>query len=326
MPNRIRKIEADWQQLYEVQKLTAKELASQFHTTPQIIRRHLAEAGIENIRGRGGRNEAWAFSHRHEAAIRELHEAGLPGLQIARKLGLTYHSVYWRMCQMGLPRPHPSAPVNHAFFDVIDSEEKAYWLGFLLADGSTHKIGNKNRAVRLELAARDGDHVRKFQTAVGSKSPVSENKRKHPSVSLAFTSERIGTILAAAKTEMTLPANVPGDLLRHWLRGYWDGDGHICAQGAVLCGPEQRLHAIADHIRSVLKIEPNTIKPYVNSPTTYRLAYQRRHLVLLVVSYLYEGASVELQRKAQVASDLLDGQRMQGAFNFTAPRQRQQGP
>ena len=33
--------------------------------------------------------------------------------------------------------------VNEFFFDEIDSEEKAYWLGFIYADGYVNTNGNK---------------------------------------------------------------------------------------------------------------------------------------------------------------------------------------
>lgn len=42
-------------------------------------------------------------------------------------------------------------------FDVIDTEEKAYWLGFMYADGY---IASKGNVVGLNLSLKDIDHLK----------------------------------------------------------------------------------------------------------------------------------------------------------------------
>ena len=45
-------------------------------------------------------------------------------------------------------------------FENIDNEEKAYWLGFLDADGS---VGSKEDKIELGLAEKDLAHIEKFR-------------------------------------------------------------------------------------------------------------------------------------------------------------------
>ena len=45
-------------------------------------------------------------------------------------------------------------------FDTIDSEEKAYWLGFLMADGYVRSDSN---VIGIELSYVDIDHMKKFK-------------------------------------------------------------------------------------------------------------------------------------------------------------------
>lgn len=45
-------------------------------------------------------------------------------------------------------------------FEKIDTEEKAYWLGFLFADGY---VGTNDNSVGLGLAIKDIEHVKKFK-------------------------------------------------------------------------------------------------------------------------------------------------------------------
>lgn len=55
---------------------------------------------------------------------------------------------------------------NH-FFDVIDSEIKAYWLGFIAADGNIHE-----GALQVVLSSKDHDHLIKLKEALRSTHPI----------------------------------------------------------------------------------------------------------------------------------------------------------
>lgn len=53
---------------------------------------------------------------------------------------------------------------NESYFEVIDTEDKAYWLGFLYADGNIyyHKDKNGDRKggkVELSLKSDDFNHL-----------------------------------------------------------------------------------------------------------------------------------------------------------------------
>lgn len=50
---------------------------------------------------------------------------------------------------------------NEHIFDSIDTEEKAYWLGFIFADGY---ISSRDNAFELSLKAEDKEHLDKFNT------------------------------------------------------------------------------------------------------------------------------------------------------------------
>ena len=62
---------------------------------------------------------------------------------------------------------HPTC--NEDFFETIDTEEKAYWLGFLFGDGwiSTN-IKHSSDLVGLALRVEDEGHIVKFQKAINS--------------------------------------------------------------------------------------------------------------------------------------------------------------
>ncbi len=61
--------------------------------------------------------------------------------------------------------------LNESFFEIIDSEEKAYWLGFLMADGSVRagqsQDGTGHWNIRLSLATADKERIERFIEAIG---------------------------------------------------------------------------------------------------------------------------------------------------------------
>lgn len=66
----------------------------------------------------------------------------------------------------------PSNIKNERIFETIDTKEKAYWLGFLYADGF---IGKNKRFLRLNLSVKDEEQLDRFIDFVGG---TKEDKRK----------------------------------------------------------------------------------------------------------------------------------------------------
>lgn len=128
--------------------------------------------------------------------------------------------------------------INKYFFDIIDTEEKAYWLGFLYADGNVRYKGDgKNRRsnmMQICLAPVDTHHVEALRKALGSTHPI-VNDRSGPRLIvcnqyLAWALEDLGMMPRKSLT-LTFPSlsQVPLKFVRHFIRGYFDGDGCITA-------------------------------------------------------------------------------------------------
>ncbi|KKN22645.1 hypothetical protein LCGC14_0913070, partial [marine sediment metagenome] len=149
---------------------------------------------------------------------------------------------------------------NQHYFKLIDTVEKAYWFGFLVADGS---IDHKRRTVRFELSSKDRDRVEQFALAVGlDLGRVKDRKRfyynskgKLTSIELSyvqFGSKRMveeleeGGITGSHDVEGDVPDFVlkavtsakqsgikgslsdssEGKIAAAFLLGFFDGDGH----------------------------------------------------------------------------------------------------
>ena len=92
----------------------------------------------------------------------ELFDSGINRSDIARKLQLDMHAVGKWLREAGKEYSKTNkASINSNTFNIIDSEEKAYWLGFLYADGYVSKI----REFELSLSLKDLNHLEKFKKA-----------------------------------------------------------------------------------------------------------------------------------------------------------------
>lgn len=125
--------------------------------------------------------------------------------------------------------------LNKRFFDNIDDEEKAYFLGFLYADGYNNE---KKGTIELSLHKKDKDVLNSFKEALETNKPINSYndtrvKRGSSRVILQLTSDHMSKALARlgcvqAKTKIIrFPFFIRKDLIRHFIRGFFDGDGSV---------------------------------------------------------------------------------------------------
>lgn len=68
-------------------------------------------------------------------------------------------------------------PFKENFFENIDSEEKAYFLGFLMADGNVYVRKQSQPCIRLEISVKDLEILERFKMAIESKNSICFDKR-----------------------------------------------------------------------------------------------------------------------------------------------------
>jgi len=118
---------------------------------------------------------------------------------------------------------------NENFFETIDSEEKAYWLGFIAADGN---LSSKRPLFRLTLAEKDLNHIIKLKMCLNSKKTPFKIKNtssyRITHYSKKMYNDLVNKGITPRKSLTLLPSrDISEDLIRHWVRGYFDGDGSV---------------------------------------------------------------------------------------------------
>lgn len=126
---------------------------------------------------------------------------------------------------------------NYRYFQNIDSEEKAYWLGFIMADGCIFETWkgtrpNPSRGLKITLSNIDINHLYKFRDCIHSTHPIQVYRTRSKSEycritildsDLYYDLIRLGAI--PNKTFKVQFPNIDKELYPHYIRGLWDGDG-----------------------------------------------------------------------------------------------------
>ena len=128
---------------------------------------------------------------------------------------------------------------NFDYFEKIDTAEKAYWLGFIYADGYITK--NKySKIFGIKLKKTDKQHILTFQKNIKSNHKIEEGITNNnfgtcEFVRLAIVSEKLVNdltnkgVLFNKSLTLQFPTyeQVPKKFIFDFIRGYFDGDGSI---------------------------------------------------------------------------------------------------
>ena len=211
---------------------------------------------------------------------------------------------------------HRRYDLDDGFFDSIDTPAKAYWLGFITADGCIRTDHGKN-VVQVKLMASDAGHLEKLKAAVDVQRPLKYAPRSGiagPTAVLQVTSPPMVAALATLgitpRKSMTVqPWIGPADLMPHYWRGLFDGDGCISRETArnkwalTLCGSLPCVEAFAGWARDA---SGACSTPYSHSNIWYwKVSGLARPQALARALYANADRSVVLDRKLARALELL---------------------
>lgn len=230
---------------------------------------------------------------------------------VLRKAGVEVLSLQ-QLKQLEFPR-------NSNFFETIDTPAKAYWLGFLYADGYI----SKENTIRINLKKDDEQHLNKFMQAI----EYTNGKIKYSTKTVddkAYYQAYVGIRDSKMKKDLadkgcvnnksliiTFPYDkMPTSLYSHFIRGYFDGDG--CLTWSISGKAKSRNYKINfTGTESML----NSIKEILGK-SNLALEYKKNYYVLNIngnkqlkniLAYIYQDATedIYLTRKKQKYDEFL---------------------
>lgn len=191
---------------------------------------------------------------------------------------------------------------NITFFDKIDTEEKAYVLGFFLADGW---ITSDGKNVGFAVRDIDIDVLQKIQTVIRHTGKLrkylngSNNKMVELRVGSKYLVKALTALGISVNKSFTadIPKNMPSNLIPSLLRGLFDGDGSFSGGVPILATCSLPLkESIENYCNTVYGENPSDYSQLREDGTTaYRLGFKKDLTPLL--DDMYKNHSIGMSRK-----------------------------
>lgn len=271
--------------------------------------------------------------------LKDYFKSSLGAIQIGKKYGLGSQALYLILRaynldgkkQSGSP---PKYHVNKDFFKKIDTKEKAYILGLLYADGNVHGKG-----ITLCLQERDR-HILKSISKIldfnGKLHFLPKRKKHHQNQYRLFLYNqdiandliKLGCVPAKSLIlKFPTPKQVSNKFIRHFIRGYFDGDGCIYVNFKNFYKRTRyntslkatiSMVSTFSFLRKLKKVCKNklginfsltrkikTDKRYPNNKITSEIVLTRRESVVKFCEWIYKDSDLFLARKHKKYKDFV---------------------
>lgn len=191
-------------------------------------------------------------------------------------------------------------------FKKIDTEEKAYWLGFLDADGCIHNGKNYDYGIELGLQEQDYNHLVKFKDFIGKDNKICYrekiNSYRYQFKNKTMNQDLINLGCIPHKSLILKFPNedqVPDNLLIPFIRGYFDGDGSFWFKNKIgmnILSSKDFLNGLKNRIKLFKDCSLYPVH-YENLNGAYRIQTGDKEKIDFFLDLIYKDANIYLDRK-----------------------------
>lgn len=199
--------------------------------------------------------------------------------------------------------------VDSHFFDEIKTEHQAYWLGFMLADGFVNE-----RCIMFCFQRRDIDSIEQFRSDLKSNHPITYNKDGNPLLAVVSKTLCKALIDKGFHNRKSwgididkIISYVPNNLINHFIRGMFDGDGCIkYYKYDYVKSPQYHfgytgLLNVCTFIKNSLNL---TRRPILENNQTYTIITRDPVKINYIYDYLYNNATIYMSRKKLIFEEI----------------------
>lgn len=207
--------------------------------------------------------------------------------------------------------------VNHTYFDNIDTEYKAYYLGLIYADGCiSYPKDNRQPTIKIALVEEDAYILNNIQQIVQPFKPlypiVFKNINYKKQLVFALRSSHMAKSLHKLgcpnrksydnKEDLIWP-DLKNEYYRHFIRGFFDGDGSIFQSNLKKNSRTAEFYCVSQSFINTLKDYLNMgsiyIKHYKTNQLLYRYSIFKQNDLINLRNLLYNNSNIYLERKKE---------------------------
>lgn len=201
---------------------------------------------------------------------------------------------------------------NRSIFRKIETEEEAYWLGFILADGHN----SKNKSLRIDI--KDKGHLEKLSKLIYPDSDKLIKTRDLGFGTVYYFHCGVHEIVeniskhgvVPNKSKITKLPILTNKMYRHFIRGLFDGDGSLSYSQDKnykryifsIVGT----YELMDGVKKIVKKECNIDLGIGKMKTINRVYKKGNKQIISLLNWLYQDSTVYLERKFEKYQELLN--------------------
>lgn len=255
--------------------------------------------------------------------ILQQYNSGLSASKIAKQLGCSHTLVLDFLDKNNVLKTPKNQlirkykDIEENYFDNVDTEEKAYFLGLLYADGCVSKFYS---CFEIGLQEEDRHILEKLSLSIMHKdilkfidrSKCSRKNQWRLRVSNKHMCNSLKKIGCTPKKSLTLkfPEFLDGELIRHFIRGYFDGDGSISCNKNQNYGYKFKITSTFDFCKEadkqINKSLPMHFTYEINkNKVTTTISVGGNRQILRLMEWIYKDANIYLYRKYNKYKELV---------------------
>lgn len=247
--------------------------------------------------------------NKKEPYVIELYNKGNKIKEISTLTSLSINKIYkiLNINKIKLNRKYKYS-VNENYFSKIDSYEKAYILGFILADGHNNI---KRHTLEIVLHKKDLDILEKIKINMESNNKILfTNYHNSHQAKLSIINKKISNDLLKLgiipnKTYTAKLPIIPKKFYRPLILGIFDGDGSLCInkkqydRGYLsITGTYEIIHGISSFLKKECNVNCHINQRYKERDNNnYNLNLCGNNVVMRVLNWLYFDSKIFLDRK-----------------------------
>lgn len=202
---------------------------------------------------------------------------------------------------------HYNPNLIHGYFKNIDTERKAYFLGFIIADGSVGLREHSSPVIGISVNKRDEYLLEEFKHEIKSDNKISYSAKKDMSTFRIHSQEMFDDLsqygVVPNKTFKTYLPMIKNEYMPHLIRGIFDGDGWITTRvdsgghqrrTLGICGTYDFMEQIREYLCSQLDVYKVKV---IQGRTIPSIQFSSKRDVMMIAQHMYRDSTVCLKRK-----------------------------